>query len=46
MAYYDNSRSVRLPANLLQAQMDYFEAHTFERLDPKGSFHFQWLEKF
>ncbi|QJD83901.1 NADP-dependent phosphogluconate dehydrogenase [Cohnella herbarum] len=43
LAYYDSYRSERLPANLLQAQRDYFGAHTFERLDQKGSFHFQWM---
>ncbi|MDU4695833.1 MAG: NADP-dependent phosphogluconate dehydrogenase [Paenibacillus sp.] len=45
LAYYDSYRSERLPANLLQAQRDYFGAHTFERVDQKGSFHFQWLDK-
>lgn len=43
LAYYDSYRTERLPANLLQAQRDYFGAHTFERLDQKGSFHFQWM---
>ncbi|MCL1888742.1 MAG: decarboxylating NADP(+)-dependent phosphogluconate dehydrogenase, partial [Kiritimatiellaeota bacterium] len=44
--YYDGYRSERLPANLLQAQRDYFGAHTFERLDrPRGEFHhFIWVE--
>lgn len=45
LAYYDSYRSERLPANLLQAQRDYFGAHTFERLDREGSFHFEWLEQ-
>ncbi|NQX58017.1 NADP-dependent phosphogluconate dehydrogenase [Paenibacillus qinlingensis] len=45
LAYYDSYRTERLPANLLQAQRDYFGAHTFERLDKEGSFHFQWMEK-
>ncbi len=42
--YYDSYRSARLPANLLQAQRDYFGAHTFERLDkPRGQFfHVDW----
>ena len=42
--YYDSYRSARLPANLLQAQRDYFGAHTFERVDkPRGEFfHFNW----
>ncbi|SCW33643.1 6-phosphogluconate dehydrogenase [Paenibacillus tianmuensis] len=44
LAYYDSYRTERLPANLLQAQRDYFGAHTFERIDQKGSFHFQWME--
>jgi len=39
LAYNDSYRTERLPANLLQAQRDYFGAHTFERLDQKGSFH-------
>jgi 6-phosphogluconate dehydrogenase len=42
--YYDSYRSARLPANLLQAQRDYFGAHTFERIDkPRGQFfHVDW----
>ncbi len=42
--YYDGFRSARLPANLLQAQRDYFGAHTYERLDkPRGEFfHTNW----
>jgi 6-phosphogluconate dehydrogenase len=44
LAYYDSYRSERLPTNLLQAQRDYFGAHTFERIDQEGSFHFQWME--
>ncbi|WP_438347785.1 NADP-dependent phosphogluconate dehydrogenase [Paenibacillus sp. FA6] len=44
LAYYDSYRSARLPANLLQAQRDYFGAHTFQRLDKEGSFHFQWMD--
>ncbi len=44
LAYYDGYRSGRLPANLLQAQRDYFGAHTYERLDkPRGEyFHTNW----
>ncbi|MDP4097138.1 NADP-dependent phosphogluconate dehydrogenase [Paenibacillus sp. P96] len=45
LAYYDSYRSERLPANLLQAQRDYFGAHTFQRTDREGSFHFQWMDK-
>ncbi|THF84655.1 NADP-dependent phosphogluconate dehydrogenase [Cohnella fermenti] len=44
LAYYDSYRSERLPANLLQAQRDYFGAHTFKRLDKEGVFHFQWMQ--
>ncbi|OBZ19382.1 phosphogluconate dehydrogenase (NADP(+)-dependent, decarboxylating) [Bacillus sp. FJAT-27264] len=44
LAYYDSYRTERLPANLLQAQRDYFGAHTFERVDKEGSFHFQWMD--
>jgi 6-phosphogluconate dehydrogenase len=44
LAYYDSYRTERLPANLLQAQRDYFGAHTFERIDKEGSFHFKWME--
>lgn len=44
LAYYDSYRSERLPANLLQAQRDYFGAHTFKRLDKEGTFHFNWLD--
>ena len=45
LAYYDSYRSQRLPANLLQAQRDYFGAHTYERVDrPAGKFfHFDWI---
>ena len=44
LAYYDSYRSERLPANLLQAQRDYFGAHTYERIDkPRGEFfHTNW----
>jgi len=43
LAYYDGYRRERLPANLLQAQRDYFGAHTYERLDKAGVFHTDWL---
>ena len=45
LAYYDSYRSERLPANLLQAQRDFFGAHTYERIDkPVGEFfHTEWL---
>ncbi len=42
LAYYDAYRSARLPANLTQAQRDYFGAHTFQRIDKEGTFHAQW----
>ncbi len=44
LAYYDSYRQARLPANLLQAQRDYFGAHTYQRIDKEGSFHSEWLE--
>ena len=46
LAYYDGYRNDRLPQNLLQAQRDYFGAHTYERTDePRGSyFHLDWLD--
>jgi len=46
LAYYDGYRSADLPANLLQAQRDYFGAHTYERKDkPRGEyFHLDWPE--
>ena len=45
LAYYDSYRADRLPANLLQAQRDYFGAHTYERVDkPRGEFfHTEWM---
>jgi 6-phosphogluconate dehydrogenase len=47
LAFYDGFRSERLPANLLQAQRDYFGAHTYERVDrPRGQFfHTNWTGK-
>ncbi len=44
LAFYDGYRTERLPANLLQAQRDFFGAHTYERLDkPRGEFfHTNW----
>jgi 6-phosphogluconate dehydrogenase len=44
LAYYDGYRNARLPANILQAQRDYFGAHTYERVDrPRGEFfHTNW----
>ncbi len=43
LAYYDSYRQERLPANLLQAQRDYFGAHTYERIDKAGNFHTEWF---
>jgi 6-phosphogluconate dehydrogenase len=42
LAYYDAYRSARLPANLTQAQRDYFGAHTYRRVDREGTFHTEW----
>ncbi|KAA5543640.1 decarboxylating NADP(+)-dependent phosphogluconate dehydrogenase [Roseiconus nitratireducens] len=42
--YYDGYRLARLPANLLQAQRDYFGAHTYKRVDMEGTFHSEWLD--
>jgi 6-phosphogluconate dehydrogenase len=44
LSYFDGYRSERLPANLLQAQRDYFGAHTYERVDRAGVFHTEWVE--
>ncbi len=45
LTYYDGYRAARLPANLLQAQRDYFGAHTYERIDKPGTFHTDWLSR-
>jgi 6-phosphogluconate dehydrogenase len=45
LSYYDGYRRDRLPANLLQAQRDYFGAHTYERLDRPGTFHTDWIRE-
>ncbi len=44
LAYFDSYRQARLPANLLQAQRDFFGAHTYERIDKPGVFHTDWME--
>lgn len=44
LAYFDTYRRERLPANLVQAQRDYFGAHTYERVDMEGSFHTEWFK--
>ncbi|MEN8172789.1 MAG: NADP-dependent phosphogluconate dehydrogenase [Chloroflexota bacterium] len=45
LAYFDAYRTARLPANLTQAQRDYFGAHTYRRVDRDGSFHTQWIDE-
>ncbi|MGH1787913.1 NADP-dependent phosphogluconate dehydrogenase [Enterococcus casseliflavus] len=45
IAYFDSYRSDRLPANLIQAQRDYFGAHTYERTDKEGIFHYSWYDE-
>lgn len=45
LAYYDGLRSSWLPANLTQAQRDFFGAHTYERVDKPGLFHSDWEKK-
>ena len=42
LSYFDSYRSETLPANLIQAQRDYFGAHTYERVDKPGTYHFEW----
>jgi 6-phosphogluconate dehydrogenase len=44
LGYFDSYRSARLSANLLQAQRDFFGAHTYERVDKPGVFHTEWME--
>ncbi|MGV6970226.1 NADP-dependent phosphogluconate dehydrogenase [Bacillus halotolerans] len=44
LAYYDSYRTAVLPANLIQAQRDYFGAHTYERTDKDGVFHTEWMK--
>ncbi|MEL6221878.1 MAG: NADP-dependent phosphogluconate dehydrogenase, partial [Cyanobacteria bacterium J06627_8] len=41
--YFDSYRRASLPQNLTQAQRDYFGAHTFERVDKPGTFHYEWF---
>jgi 6-phosphogluconate dehydrogenase len=42
LSYFDSYRSAWLPANLIQAQRDYFGSHTYQRIDTKGIFHTEW----
>ena len=45
LTYFDSYRTARLPANLIQAQRDYFGAHTYRRVDKEGIFHTEWMLK-
>jgi 6-phosphogluconate dehydrogenase len=45
LSYFDALRSSRMPSNLIQAQRDYFGAHTYERIGKEGVFHTQWIAK-
>jgi 6-phosphogluconate dehydrogenase len=42
LAYFDAYTTERMPTNLIQAQRDYFGAHTYERIDREGKFHTEW----
>jgi 6-phosphogluconate dehydrogenase len=42
LAYFESLRAIHLPANLIQAQRDYFGSHTYERVDKRGVFHTEW----
>ena len=44
LAYLEGYCSPRLPSNLVQAQRDYFGAHTYQRTDRPGSFHTEWTQ--
>lgn len=45
ITYYDQYRSAHLPANIIQAQRDYFGAHTYERTDREGIYHYEWYHE-
>lgn len=45
ISYFDSYRAERLPANIIQAERDYFGAHTYERTDREGSFHYPWYKE-
>jgi len=45
LSYLDGYRSAWLPANLIQAQRDYFGAHTYSRIDVKGTYHTEWKKR-
>jgi 6-phosphogluconate dehydrogenase len=42
LSYFDSLKTGRMPSNLIQAQRDYFGAHTYERIDKEGTFHTKW----
>ncbi|WP_079509656.1 NADP-dependent phosphogluconate dehydrogenase [Mesobacillus jeotgali] len=44
LSYFDSYRTETLPANLIQAQRDYFGAHTYQRIDKEGIFHTEWMD--
>jgi 6-phosphogluconate dehydrogenase len=44
LGYYDSYCSERMPTNLIQAQRDFFGAHTYQRIDKPGVFHTEWHE--
>jgi 6-phosphogluconate dehydrogenase len=44
LCYYDAYRTTDLPTNLIQAQRDYFGAHTYQRIDEAGNFHTEWIK--
>ena len=45
LSYFDNLRNANMPSNLIQAQRDYFGAHTYELIGKEGTFHTQWVPK-
>jgi len=45
ISYFDSFKSERMPSNLIQAQRDYFGAHTYELIGKEGVFHTQWFAK-
>lgn len=45
LAYFDGYRTAVLPANLIQAQQDYFGAHTYQRNDRSGKYHYPWYDE-
>ena len=46
LSYFDSYQTASLPANMIQAQRDYFGAHTYNRVDKQGTFHTQWLNPY